>query len=319
MHSCVVSVIIPVYKVEDYLDKCVESVVNQSVNGLEIILVDDGSPDRCPEICDFWAKKDSRVIVIHQDNMGLSAARNAGIRVARGEWLYFLDSDDWINVDCLELMMKCVLNYPKAQIICAGALPTGPGFEWMDITSKSLPDYCDDRNWINRAFLLRTKLMVTAWNKLIRKDFVLNNNLFFEEGVYSEDDVWNFMLSKHVERVAVCKRNTYNYLVAREGSIINDISSKENRIVKLLEIFTNNITDPFRKRQISFIYNFINVHLPSGVTKNYSKRFFIVRKKMIKEAKGCQKVALYLYYNAPKLFVYNYHILGRLMSAIGEV
>ena len=91
-----ISVIIPVYKVEDYLEICIKSVIKQTVTDLEIILVDDGSPDQCSKICDLWAHKDSRIKVIHKENGGLSDARNAGLNVAQGKYISFVDSDDWI-------------------------------------------------------------------------------------------------------------------------------------------------------------------------------------------------------------------------------
>ena len=94
-----ISVIVPVYKVEDYLDRCVESIVNQTYWNLEIILVDDGSPDNCPAMCDDWAAKDSRIKVIHKENGGLSDARNAGMTVATGELMGLVDRDDWISPD----------------------------------------------------------------------------------------------------------------------------------------------------------------------------------------------------------------------------
>ena len=100
------SVIIPVYRVEATLDRCVESVLNQSFTELEVILVDDGSPDHCPELCDMWATKDSRITVIHQRNGGLSAARNAGINRAQGDYLTFIDSDDYIGEGTLEAVMS---------------------------------------------------------------------------------------------------------------------------------------------------------------------------------------------------------------------
>ena len=106
-----ISVIIPVYKVEKYLDKCIQSVVNQTFTDLEIILIDDGSPDRCPEICEQWAKKDSRIVVIHKKNGGLSDARNAGLNIATGEFISFVDSDDWIAKNMYEIM----LNYLKRE------------------------------------------------------------------------------------------------------------------------------------------------------------------------------------------------------------
>ena len=106
--SRMISVIIPVYKVEKYLDKCIESVVGQTYSDLEIILVDDGSPDGCPAMCDAWAEKDGRIKVIHKPNGGLSSARNAGLVKASGEYVFFLDSDDTISANCIELLADAV-------------------------------------------------------------------------------------------------------------------------------------------------------------------------------------------------------------------
>ena len=93
------SVVIPVYRVESTLDRCVESVLRQHVDDMEVILVDDGSPDRCPQLCDEWARRDSRIRVVHKPNGGLSDARNAGIDIATGDYIAFVDSDDWIADD----------------------------------------------------------------------------------------------------------------------------------------------------------------------------------------------------------------------------
>ena len=99
MNAAKVSIVVPVYKVEPYLDKCISSIVNQTYTNLEIILVDDGSPDQCPQMCDAWAEKDARIRVIHKENGGLPDARNAGMAVATGEYIAFVDSDDWIAPD----------------------------------------------------------------------------------------------------------------------------------------------------------------------------------------------------------------------------
>lgn len=106
INQSLVSVIIPVYKVERFICRCIDSVIGQAYKNLEIILVDDGSPDRCGEICDDYAKKDKRIRVIHQKNQGLSAARNAGLEIAAGQWLYFLDSDDYISAPAIEKMVS---------------------------------------------------------------------------------------------------------------------------------------------------------------------------------------------------------------------
>ena len=101
MQQGLISVVLPVYHTERYLDRCVTSVVNQTYSNLEIILVDDGSPDRCPQMCDEWAKKDSRIRVVHKQNAGLGMARNSGIEAATGEYICFFDSDDYVALDTI--------------------------------------------------------------------------------------------------------------------------------------------------------------------------------------------------------------------------
>ena len=109
-----ISVIIPVYKVEEYINRCIKSVVNQTYDNLEIILVDDGSPDNCPAICDKWAEKDSRIKVIHKNNGGLSDARNMGMKIASGELIGFIDSDDWISKEMYQLLYENMKENEKS-------------------------------------------------------------------------------------------------------------------------------------------------------------------------------------------------------------
>ena len=116
-----ISVIVPVYRVEKYLPACIDSILNQTFTDFELILVDDGSPDRCPEICDETAKRDARVRVIHQANQGLSAARNAGIEAARGAWLSFVDSDDFLAPDFLETLYDAAARAGGGWIACCAA------------------------------------------------------------------------------------------------------------------------------------------------------------------------------------------------------
>lgn len=112
-----ISVIVPIYGVEKYLEQCLDSIINQTYRNLEIILIDDGSPDRCGEICDRYASRDSRIKVIHQSNQGLSAARNAGMDMATGEYISFIDSDDYIDPHFYEKMEQGFQDYPEAPII----------------------------------------------------------------------------------------------------------------------------------------------------------------------------------------------------------
>ena len=114
-----ISVIVPIYHVEQYLNRCVESLVNQTYSNLEIILVDDGSPDNCPKMCDDWVQKDSRIKVIHKGNGGLSDARNAGMQIANGDVISFIDSDDWIDPKFFEVMLN-VMQDDESDIVSCG-------------------------------------------------------------------------------------------------------------------------------------------------------------------------------------------------------
>ena len=110
-----ISVVVPVYNVEKYIDKCINSIINQTYKNLEIILVDDGSPDNCGNICDEYAKKDNRIIVIHKENGGLSDARNTGIEVSKGKYITFIDSDDYISDNYVSFLYNLIIEY-KADI-----------------------------------------------------------------------------------------------------------------------------------------------------------------------------------------------------------
>ena len=127
METPLISVVIPVYNVQAYLEKCVDSVLNQTYRNLEVILVDDGSPDNSPAICDSYAKKDSRVRVIHQENKGVGAARNVGVAQASGDWIAFVDSDDWIEPTMYEEMLDSALRQGSDMVICSGISEYGGG------------------------------------------------------------------------------------------------------------------------------------------------------------------------------------------------
>ncbi len=280
-----ISIIIPVFKVEKYLDKCVQSVIDQTYRDLDIILVDDGSPDGCPRMCDEWAKKDSRIRVVHQENRGLSGARNTGIREAQGEWLYFLDSDDWIVPECIELMMECVNNHPDVELVQGGVLSNDDGYaNWLSIENKqSVPDYSNNRDWINLMLLRQEILVVTAWNKLIRRDIILDNDLFFEEGAFNEDEMWSFLLSKFIKVVAICKKNTYYYNI-REGSIIKNQDKVRANYPVILEYLISYVGGEYRRREIVRISQMILLFQQYNTTNEQRNRFRKIKIRLIKKA-----------------------------------
>lgn len=221
-----ISVIIPVYKVEPYLDACVSSVVGQTFSDLEILLVDDGSPDRCPELCDAWAKKDPRVRVIHQENGGLSAARNTGIEAATGEFLAFVDSDDMLEPDALrrawEAQQACQADLVIFNLVYVDEhnhplpAPDFSGFRDEILTA--------DEVWQRYFALAEQKIYyVVAWNKLYRRE--LFKTLRYAPGKRYEDQFLLPGLLAQCKTVACLRYVGYRY-AQRGGSIMAQGSSR---------------------------------------------------------------------------------------------
>lgn len=217
-----ISVIVPIYKVEEFLNRCVDSLLAQTYENLEILLVDDGSPDNCGSICDEYARKDSRVQVIHKANGGLSSARNAGLEIARGEYIAFLDSDDWIEPDAYETMMLfaqkhevklvCAGRYdvygeekvlglcPEGEKVVSGEAFAGMIFRW---------DCCDS----------------AAWDKLYHRS--LWETARYPLGKICEDVPVTYRLALKAGKVALCPKPFVNYY-HRPGSITTAAVSDKN-------------------------------------------------------------------------------------------
>ena len=210
-----ISVIVPVYNVEKYLNKCIESIVNQSYTNLEIILVDDGSPDNCPAICDVWAEKDSRIKVIHKKNGGLSDARNAGLAIATGEYISFVDSDDFIEIDFHEKLYNVIKNTDSDISICNLR---------MVHESKNVVDDTSDTLRITEystleamSALIDDKIRQVVWNKLYK--IAIIRDILFDIGKYHEDEFWSYKAIGAANKIVAIDYTGYNYL-QRSGSIM---------------------------------------------------------------------------------------------------
>lgn len=212
-----VSVIVPIYKVEDCLDKCIQSIINQTYKSLEIILVDDGSPDTCPQICDKWANLDNRIKVIHKENGGLSDARNFGIRKAGGEFICFVDSDDIIDSHYVEYLYNALTRTESDIAIC--------NFEKFenDIEITAINNESENvqifnkKELLNKLFEKNNIHFITAWSKLYKKE--LFNDLEFDKGKLHEDE---FLVHKIFD---ICAKAVYVPLALykyfeRQGSIM---------------------------------------------------------------------------------------------------
>lgn len=209
-----ISVIVPVYNVEPYLNQCVASITAQTYQNLEIILVDDGSPDRCGAMCDDYARRDARIRVIHKPNGGLSDARNAGMDIAAGRYIGFVDSDDYIHAEMLEVLYR-LAEQEQAEISVCGV--------WDCYEGSCTPQYageqeqfCCDSVEAMRLTLRGGKMPGCIWNKLIRRDIL--EGLRFRTGKTYEDAFFTPELFFRAKRIAVTTQPLYYYW-HREGSI----------------------------------------------------------------------------------------------------
>ena len=216
MNQPLISVIVPIYKVEKHLDRCVESIVNQTYKNLEIILVDDGSPDNCPQMCDSWADKDKRIKVVHKENGGLSDARNAGMPFATGEIISFIDSDDWIELDMFEKMLNRMQEDNSDVVSCGVKWVEEDGTLIRDVTSE---DEILDTTAAMKELLNDIKLKQHVWNKIYKYDLI--KDIPFEKGKYHEDVFWSYQVVGIAKKVSVVKESFYNY-VQRSNSIMGE-------------------------------------------------------------------------------------------------
>lgn len=219
-----VSVIIPVYKVEQYLPTCVESLINQTYKNLEIILVDDGSPDNCTKLCDEYAEKDNRVKVIHKENGGLSDARNAGIESAKGEWLVFVDSDDAIHPQMIEFLIKAVLQNNYQVATCGYKfIPqvwNGDNDFVLYSFEKTFTESCSEKSLIE---YMKQTLWTTAWAKIYKKD--LFDQIKYPVGRLHEDEFTTYKVLYEAKKIYVIDLPFYFYR-QRDSSIMANISEK---------------------------------------------------------------------------------------------
>ena len=215
--EALISVIIPVYKVEEYLDNCLSSVVEQTYKHLEIILVDDGSPDKCPIMCDQWASKDKRIKVIHKSNGGLSDARNAGLDVATGEYISFVDSDDWISPEMYEIMIKAISRENADICACGIMVSYNDRRECLKIASV-----IGDSEKILSMIYDDTAYPVSAWNKLYRRKCL--ENFRFPVGKICEDAFTTYLLVDSVDKIVQISEPLYYYRI-RENSIMTSAFS----------------------------------------------------------------------------------------------
>lgn len=261
--KALISLIIPVYKVEKYLEKCIQSVINQTYENLQIILVDDGSPDNCGKICDEYAKKDHRIEVIHKSNGGLSDARNKGLEIAKGEYIGFVDSDDYIEADMYEVLYNLLKQYNADVSIC-NFYTVSQGKISIKNADNGINEY--NRIEILKEILLDKNIQSYAWNKLYKKE--LFDEIKYPIGKKYEDIGTTFYLLEKCNKVVVTGKSEY-YYINRQDSIVNNVT--ESTITDYIELIMQR-------------YDYIekNIKELSSYNKDYLKRILKTAEKDIK-------------------------------------
>lgn len=218
-----ISVIVPVYNVENYIERCIKSIINQTYTDIELILVDDGSTDRSGKICDEYKKIDNRIKVIHKENEGVSAARNFGIQIARGSLFAFIDGDDYIDANMFEIMISKFDDDTVDICICDIECI----YEKYDNNYVITMSNCNNitNNIDGIKLLLTNEMRGFTWNKIYRRDLFCSNNISYPKGMYYEDIFTSVQLIYQSRNIKYVKKPFYKY-VQRNGSITSRCSEK---------------------------------------------------------------------------------------------
>lgn len=227
-----ISIIVPVYNVDTLLSKCLNSILSQTISDYELIIVDDGSTDMSGKICDDYKEKDKRIIVIHQQNQGSSAARNAGLALAKGKYLSFIDSDDWVEPDYLQNMLDCIVTNQADMVISAYFFDKSNNSRISENKPLTL-----EKEAILDGFY-SNQLHAGLWNKMITRKIVIDNNLTFSKYNYYEDMVFSTQLTIAANSFAYCSKPSYHYF-SNSSSLTND--TNEYKRFRMFQDFIFNI------------------------------------------------------------------------------
>lgn len=261
-----ISIIVPIYKVEKYLEKCIDSILLQSYKNIEVILVDDGSPDNCSKICDAYKIKDNRIKVIHKKNGGLSDARNIGIIAAKGKYMMFIDGDDFIAPNTCEILIKKMLEFQTDLVIC--------NFFWF---------YSNENYIKNKSELVSEKIytgdealtfyvkkglteLIVAWNKLYKRDLFVKYNLTYAIGRLHEDEFFCKYLFYYIKNFVYIDQSLYYYRQRHDSIMgkksINSYNDTTDYIIELFDFIKlncPNLTIWAWKKMVDKMYEFFEI------------------------------------------------------------
>ena len=317
MIKAIISIIGPVYNVEDYIEKCIKSILDQSFREFELILVDDGSLDMSGKICDEYAKNDQRIKVIHKKNGGVSSARNEGIKVARGEYIAFVDSDDFINKDMYKILYKNSKEYDADISVC--------DFEYVSNNKESVGITCEFKNNIviysneealNKLYSNENIKFIVAWNKLYKK--YLFSSIYYDINRCHEDEFIIHKLFYNANKIVSCSEKLYYYYENYKSTMRVDFNINRLDIIEAMKSRMNffrkkNLIELEYKTQNMYLYYFIPYYYRTknklknkSKSKELKKDFKKVYKYLLKNPKYNikAKILWFIFLFSPSLYYF---------------
>lgn len=301
------SIIVPVYNVEEYLSKCIESLIagcGKYWDKTEIVLVDDGSPDKCPEICDAYTQKYSNIKTIHKQNGGVSSARNLGIEKSSGEYITFCDSDDYVTNE-FEKVFEYIDLHPNVDVFSVGLIKDG------EFISKFKDKEYNPQNYNDILEIVKRDVTISCCAKIVKRKFVVDNDILFPTGIKSEDLVWSCNLLFKSTKFMLVDLAYYNY-VNRESSVTHSVTLKgiESQIKNYSQVKQMVAALQFNTRQKKSLLRYL---MQGYVYVIYTSRFlhnqdYIRVNNLFKTNKDLlykpKSIKLLIYYIYLKIFKY---------------
>lgn len=253
-----ISIVIPIFQVAPYVEQCLDSIRQQTFTGdMECLLVDDCGTDDSIQVCMEYIRKyrlSSTYHIIHHDhNRGAAAARNTGIEHAAGDFIMFVDGDDYLLEDCIERLVDCYHSHPDSQLVQCGIKTTDGSIPWFDFDIHPLQEYSCDRYEIKTQLLGRGQIPNSPCGKLIPVSFLRDNNLYFQEGIVFEDELWVNQLAKHVTCLSVVNKSLYIYVIHPGSVVTSGVGRDPFRQLIIYDRMIDTIDEPYITEQADYL------------------------------------------------------------------
>lgn len=251
-----IGIIVPVYNVEKYLKRCIDSLINQSMTNIQIILIDDGSTDSSPKICDDYNEKDIRIRVLHKENGGLSSARNAGLDICNAEYVMFVDSDDYLERDACKILYSCLKGNKKIDLVASSYIEEKENNKVIIRHTNLGKEILSSKQFIVKS-ISKNEYYTMAVLYLYKYSFLKENNLRFKEGIFFEDHEFTPRVFLKARFIIYCDFPFYHYMI-RENSIMTSVNTQkkiEDSLIVYKELFEiyNNVKDTELRKSLNGI------------------------------------------------------------------